>query len=299
MNDVLTVSHLTKRYGRVHALRDLTLTVGRGQIYGFLGPNGAGKTTAIRAMLGLTRPNSGTVRLFGEPLHRAALARVGALVEAPSAYPHLTGRENLEVTRRLRGADARELPEVLALVGLTDAADRPVRGYSLGMRGRLSIAAALLGRPEFLLLDEPTNGLDPQGIREVRDLIRALPERGLTVMLSSHLLAEIEQVATHVGIVADGTTRFEGTLADLRAQAHPELRVTTDQPSEAAVHLAQLGHAARVDGADVVLPDPRVSADVNEALVRAGHRVSRLAATTHTLEELFLNLVRAPEARAC
>src|SRR5215208_346254 len=220
---------LTRRFGTQLAVNNLNLSVPAGGVYGFLGPNGAGKTTAIRILLGLIRPNTGEVRLFGQPLtrnHQSLMRRVGALVEAPSLYPHLTGRENLEVTRRLLGS-ARNLIELaLATVKLTKDADRRVREYSLGMRQRLGLALALLGDPDLLILDEPTNGLDPAGIHEMRDLIRRLPaEHEITVFLSSHLLSEVEQMATDIGIIQKGNLLFEGTLENLQAEMQEHLEI--------------------------------------------------------------------------
>jgi ABC-type multidrug transport system ATPase subunit len=212
----ITTSGLTRRFGMLTAVDDLDLRVPRSSIYGFLGPNGAGKTTTIRLLLGLIRPHAGEVQLFGEPLRQrrmVLLRRVGALVESPSLYPNLTGRENLEVTRRLIGGEKAQIGQALHIVHLEDAADRRVGGYSSGMKQRLSLALALLNTPELLILDEPTNGLDPAGIQEMRDLIVRLPqEYGVTVFLSSHLLAEVEQVATHIGIIRQGRLRFQGTL---------------------------------------------------------------------------------------
>ena len=209
---------LTRRFGARVAVSDLALRVPEGGIYGFLGLNGAGKTTTIRMLLGLIRADGGSVRIFGEPFRREVLARIGALVEMPSLYAHLTGRENLEVTRRQIAAPREAIDRVLAIVGLVADANRLVREYSLGMRQRLGLALALLGSPDLLILDEPTNGLDPAGIHEMRDLIRRLPaEHGVTVFLSSHLLAEVEQVAGFIGIIHEGRMVFQGSLAELRA----------------------------------------------------------------------------------
>ncbi|NJK43592.1 MAG: ABC transporter ATP-binding protein [Pleurocapsa sp. SU_196_0] len=228
---VIGIENLEKRFGNVHAVRGVNLNVQRGQIYGFLGPNGAGKTTTIRMLLGLIRPSSGSVQVFGEPLSNRTLGRIGALVETPSAYAHLTGQENLELTRRMLNAPKANVVRSLELVGLKDAAHRTVRGYSLGMKGRLSLAAALLNDPELLILDEPTNGLDPQGIREVRDLVKSLPAQGITVLVSSHLLLEVEQIASHVGIIVAGKMRFSGTLEALRAQSQPSVAVSVNDPT--------------------------------------------------------------------
>lgn len=218
--DAVLTRGLTKRFGDVAAVTDVALEVPRRCVYGFLGLNGAGKTTTIRMLLGLVRPTRGEVDLLGFPMpgrRREALLRVGAVVEAPTVYPHLTGLENLELTRRLIGAVPASIPRVLEIVDMASAARRLVREYSTGMRQRLGVAIALLGSPELLILDEPANGLDPAGIEALRELIRALPDRmDTTVFLSSHILTEIEQVADHVGIIHEGRLALQGPLAPLR-----------------------------------------------------------------------------------
>src|SRR6187397_1428729 len=236
---------LSRLFGSQIAVADLNLLVPAAGVYGFLGPNGAGKTTAIRMLLGLIRPDAGEVRLFGQPLnsnHRALMRRVGALVEAPSLYPHLTGRENLEVTRRLLGAPRNLIDVALETIKLTRDANRRVREYSLGMRQRLGLALALLNKPELLILDEPTNGLDPAGIHEMRDLIRRLPEEfGVTVFLSSHLLSEVEQIATHIGIIHEGHLLFQGALAELQSKQQTQLTVGVKQLDAATEFLVNTG----------------------------------------------------------
>lgn len=302
---LLQAQDLQKNYGRITALKQLNLRVQGGQIYGFLGPNGAGKTTAIRIILGLTSPSGGQIQLFGQAPTIEARRNIGALVESPSAYAHLSGYDNLRILARLRNTSEQQIPDLLTRVGLNDAAKRPVRGYSLGMRGRLSIASALLGDPELLLLDEPTNGLDPSGIREVRDLIRDLPAQGHTVMLSSHLLAEIEQTATHVGIVSEGITRFEGSLEDLQSKSAGALKMSIDRPAEAQTLLTdqQLCQKMRIEDNCLYIEDPRAQqahmiADINHALVTAGYRISHLSVERHTLEDLFLKLVETTDQSA-
>src|SRR5215472_9516228 len=234
---LIQIDQVWKSYGSTPAVKGLSLRVPPKSIFGFLGPNGAGKSTTIRMMLGLQRPDRGNIRLFGKPLDADrldALARVGSLVESPSLYLHLTGRENLEVHRRLLNAPADVIDEVLETVGLAQAADRPVRGYSSGMKQRLGLAQALLGRPELLILDEPTNELDPAGIHEVRSLVRSLPKRrGVTVFLSSHLLSEVEQVATHLAIISQGRLMFEGTRQELQRRSQQLIVVEVDQPERA------------------------------------------------------------------
>ncbi len=278
------------------AVDRLDLSVERGSVYGFLGANGAGKTTTIRLLLGLIRPSRGDIRLFGAKFARASLVRVGALVESPALHPHLTGRENLEVIRRLTGRPRAAVDQALETVRLNGAASKKVAAYSLGMRQRLGLALALLGEPELLILDEPTNGLDPAGIREMRELIRRLPaERGITVFLSSHLLAEVEQIATHVGIIDRGRMLFQGALATLQCRMQPRVEIGTDRP-EAAVELlsASQFRAARSPGGGVVISGAGLdaAARANALLVGRGIAVHRLEVCAPTLEELFLEMTK-------
>lgn len=290
-----------KSYGRAPAVRNLSLRVPSRSVYGFLGPNGAGKSTTIRMILRLQRPDRGVIRLFGTPIDKAGtelFRRVGALVESPSLYPHLTGRENLEVHRRLLDIPKTTIDEALLAVDLMGPANRLVRTYSSGMKQRLGIAQALLGNPELLLLDEPTNGLDPAGIHEVRSLIRELPERrGVTVFLSSHLLAEVEQVATHVAILSLGQLKFEGTAAQLRERSRPLIVVTVDDTRRALEVLADRGIDAASSGDDVqVAAGSHQAAEINLLLVRAGIAVSALGVKYPTLEDSFLELTSQSEA---
>lgn len=296
----ITTSRLTRRFGRLTAVDGVDLAVERGSVYGFLGPNGAGKTTTIRMLLGLIHPHAGEVRLFDRPLQNGRielLRRVGALVESPSLYPHLTGRENLEVTRRLIAGKRERIGEVLRVVHLEDAADRLVRGYSTGMKQRLGLALALLGEPELLILDEPTNGLDPAGIREMREFIRRLPqEHGITVFLSSHLLNEVEQVATHVGIIDRGKLLFQGTPDGLQAQLNPQVKLGVDRPDEAARILLQAGWSVRRDGGDqlrVAVNGQSDVAMVNAQLTGGGVNVFQLSLEQPSLEDIFLDLTSA------
>lgn len=294
---IISTAGLTRRFGNLTAVDGLELAVPRGSIYGFLGPNGAGKTTTIRLLLGLIEPDAGAVQLFGTPLtrHRLALLRqVGALVETPSLYPHLTGRENLEILRRLRSTTRANLDYVLHLVGLAEAANRCVKEYSLGMRQRLGLACALLGDPDLLILDEPTNGLDPAGIYEMRDFICRLPrELGVTVFLSSHLLNEVEQMATHIGIIQAGRLRFQGTPEALRAQVEQQVALGVDQPQRAKELLKQAGWQVKSNGAHRIVVAANGQSDaalLNAQLVRGGINVYHLNLEQPTLEELFLQM---------
>jgi ABC-2 type transport system ATP-binding protein len=288
---------LTRRFGTQLAVDDLNLLAPEAGVYGFLGPNGAGKTTTIRMLLGLIRPDAGEVRLFGAPLAaaRPPLTRmVGALVETPSLYPHLTGRENLEATRRLLGAPRGLIDGALEIVKLAQDAHRRVREYSMGMRQRLGLALALLNKPRMLILDEPTNGLDPAGIHEMRDLIRRLPaEFGASIFLSSHLLGEVEQIASHIGIIHHGRLLFQGTLAELQARRQERLTIGVNQPELAMRRLTDAGWSAqkRDDGLLTVSAATRdAAALINSLLVNQGLEVFHIALAQASLEDIFLTL---------
>jgi len=292
---------LTKRFrGGQVAVDRLDLAVPRGAVFGFLGPNGSGKTTTIRMLLGLIRPTSGSHSLLGLPMPDRAgtvLPRVGALVEGPAFHPYLSGRDNL---RRLDAADRtadpatekRRIEEALDRVGLLAAARKRYRNYSLGMRQRLAIAAGLLQPRELLILDEPTNGLDPQGTREVRSLISELAGGGATVMLSTHLLAEVEQICTHVGVMHIGKLITQGTIADLRNSTTPRARVETTATADAVATLTRLGLAevlAEPGAATALLgqvPPEKVVAE----LVHDGVPVRSFAVVAPALEDVFVSL---------
>ena len=288
---------LTRRFGPRTAVDQVSMTVPARSIYGFLGRNGAGKTTTLRLLLGLLHPDAGTVRIDGIDLSAdriAAARRVGALLEAHGFYAHLSGRENLDLARRLLGLRAAELDRVLAAVDLLEHGKRRVADYSLGMRQRLGLARAMLGAPPVLLLDEPTNGLDPEGIADMRRFLRELPDRtGATVLVSSHLLGEIEHVATHVGILSEGRLVLEGALVELRRGLGTEVVVGTD-------NLPRACDIGRAHGFDVELRDDTVvarlrpdeetrsaSAALNRVLCVAGVRVHALALRERSLETLY------------
>jgi ABC-2 type transport system ATP-binding protein len=289
-------SHLAKRFGAHAAVAGIGLSVPTGAIYGFLGANGAGKTTTIRMMLGLMRPSAGSVRIFGHDVQRdrVATARAtGALLEARATYDHLTGHENLDITRRLLSLPPSEIDRVLAMVDLRHAANRKVGQYSLGMRQRLGLARALIGSPRLLVLDEPMNGLDPDGIADMRRTIRSLPDAaGVTVFLSSHLLAEVEQVATHIGLMESGKLVVQGTLADLLSHAAPALRLRTGNDARARALLAEAGIAADVEEAGLILPDhggADEAAAIARMLVGAGLDLRALTPRPPDLEALYLS----------
>jgi ABC-type multidrug transport system ATPase subunit len=288
---MIRTTGLTKRYGPVLAVDRIDLDVREGDVYGFLGANGSGKTTTVRMLLGLVLATSGEAEVLGRPMPRSwasVLPDVGTLVEGPAAYGHLSGRANLalfdatgKAPRRTR---RRRVGEALEQVGLTTAADRRVRGYSLGMRQRLGLAAALLRSPRLLVLDEPTNGLDPQGIREVRDLLLRLNGTGTTIFLSSHLLAEVEQLCTRVGVLDRGRLVVQD---DLDALQGPTGRTVVRTPDPEAAHALLDGRVERRDGDRLVVrvEDP---AAVNAVLVGAGLRVTELHAERRGLEQVVL-----------
>lgn len=293
---VIETSNLTRRFGRRVSVNNLDLRVPKGEIYGFLGPNGAGKTTTIRMLLGLIRPTSGEIRIFEQNLRGhelEILKKIGSLVEAPSYYAHLTGLQNLRIIAKMLGLPERRIVEALDMVRLSKDAHRPVKGYSLGMRQRLGIAMALIAKPELLILDEPTNGLDPAGIQEIRELITRMPrDYGVTVLVSSHLLSEVEQMATHVGIIQQGSLIFQDSLPALTARSMPQLRIETDDARNAANTLRQLGWDAKADQDAVVIPtvDRPQSAAVVEVLVQSRYPVYRVTEDRKTLEDIFLEL---------
>ncbi|MBW4705387.1 MULTISPECIES: ABC transporter ATP-binding protein [unclassified Micromonospora] len=292
MNLPVQTEALTKRYGGLTAVRDLDLTVRAGEVYGFLGPNGAGKTTTLRMLLGLVRPSTGAVRLFGRTPGAGWLAGVGALIEGPAFYPYLSGRENLRVLARLAGVGADRVDAVLGLVDLADRAGDRYAGYSLGMKQRLGVAAALLKDPPLLILDEPTNGLDPAGMADMRTLIRRLGAAGRTVLVSSHLLGEVEQVCDRVGVLARGALVAEGSVAELRGAAG--LRLLADPLDEAAARARELVGVDRVrivDGGLELSVEPERAAWLNTELVGAGLAVRELRPRERDLEEVFFDLV--------
>jgi ABC-2 type transport system ATP-binding protein len=290
------VRGLVKRYGELTAVDGVDLTVEVGDVYGYLGPNGAGKTTSLRMMLGLIRPTSGTVALFGRDPQASvrALDGVAGFVEAPTFYPYMTGRRNLELLAAYDGygASAR-IDESLDTVELSDRASDRVGGYSHGMRQRLGIAAALLRDPKLLILDEPATGLDPAGMRDMRVLIRRLAEHGITVVLSSHLLPEVEELCNRVAIVQHGRIVYEGRIADLKRSAGTTYRLsTTDDERALAVCRAQHGvRDLRSDeGRISFTADEEAVAALSQALVEAGALIRALVPGTATLEDLFFSL---------
>ena len=295
---IIETHHLSKKYGSVLRVSDLSLRVPEGCIYGFLGPNGAGKSTTLKMILGLVRPTGGDISVFGLPMSSRRrlriLKQVGSLIESPSYYGHLTGEENLRIVQTMRGVPAQHIQEVLEIVRLADQKNKRVAHYSLGMKQRLGLAAALLGYPKLLILDEPTNGLDPAGIQEMRELIKALPARfGMTVLVSSHLLSEIDQMADHVGIIREGELVFQDSLAALHSRSKHHLSLRTNDNARAQA-LLQERHLYASDEGDGYLTLPLLSDDTTMALVQLmnaqGVGVLRLEERQKSLEDIFLEL---------
>jgi lantibiotic transport system ATP-binding protein len=292
---ILETNGLTKKFGKRSAVENVDLRLAKGEIYGFLGPNGAGKTTTIRMLLGLARPTGGTIQIFGKDLKKEKLQilrKVGSLVEYPSYYGHLTAIENLEALRRILEVPKSRIDEVLAIVRLSKEAKRPVKGFSLGMKQRLGIAAALLASPELLILDEPTNGLDPSGILEIRELIKSMPaQHGMTILVSSHLLSEIDQMATQVGIISKGSMIFQDSIHVLRQKANSQIAITVNETEKAWRALLSNGIQAEKEREHLLLDgtDTQVAAAV-ETLVRHDVSVYRVQEQRKTLEDIFLEL---------
>ncbi|MFI6763272.1 ATP-binding cassette domain-containing protein [Micromonospora sp. NPDC050417] len=297
---VVSTDRLTKRYGGRTAVDSVSLTVRRGEVYGFLGPNGAGKTTTLRLLLGLIRPTSGTARVLGHrPGAPAATARTGALIEGPGFYPYLSGRDNLRVMAHYRGLTRNDVDLALARVDLTSHRRSAFRSYSLGMKQRLGVAAALLGNPELLVLDEPTNGLDPAGMADLRQLLVDLAGQGQTVLISSHLLGEVQEICDRVGVIRDGRLITESTVAEVRGTGSLHVRA---EPTGIALAVAARivgDHAVtltvqgiRIDG------DTSLAPGIAKALVGQGVLLHELRVAERTLEEVFFELTTNASAPA-
>ena len=295
--NIIETHDLCKQYGNALRVAHLDLDVPEGSVYGFLGPNGAGKSTTLKMILGLVRPTAGSIRVLGKSMDSknrlAVLRQVGSLIESPSYYGHLTGEENLRIVQTLRGVPEKNIREVLQIVRLDGQRGKKVAHYSLGMKQRLGLAAALLGYPKLLILDEPTNGLDPAGIQEMRELICSLPARfGMTVLVSSHLLSEIDQMADHVGIIREGELVFQDTLETLHRHSRHNLALRTGD-NEGALKLL---HQSRVPCAQeedyILLPrlDDPDAAKLVRYLIGHGVDVLRLEERQKSLEDIFLEL---------
>ncbi len=301
---IIQTQHLNYRYGRQLAVEEVKLEVPAGTIYGFLGPNGAGKSTTIKLLLGLLRPTSGHIQLFGQDMRhhrRRILARVGALIEAPALYGELTARENLRWMNQLFRRGEQRIDEILELIDLAKAARKKVKRFSMGMKQRLGIGMALFHDPDLLILDEPVNGLDPAGIHEMRSLFHRLQQEGKTLLISSHILSEVEKTASHVGIIHQGAIRFQGTIAEMRSTLQPSVLLQTNQ-NERAASVLQTGGWEIIDhddsGLKVAAKEGPEFHHLLSALFGSGIEILSAQPATGTLEDYFMKLTRAPEAAA-
>ena len=295
--NIVETRGLCKQYGQAMRVKQLNLSVPEGAVYGFLGPNGAGKSTTLKMVLGLARPTAGEITVFGKPVNSrnriAILKQVGSLIESPSYYGHLTGEENLRIVQTLRGAPERDIKEVLSIVRLDGQKGKQVAHYSLGMKQRLGLAAALLGFPKLLILDEPTNGLDPAGIQEMRELICSLPGQfGMTVVVSSHLLSEIDQMADHVAIIREGELVFQDTLEALHGRSRHHLALRTTNNAVARSLLAQRDIRCTEEEGYLILPilSDEIAAQLTRFLAENRLGVVRLEERQKSLEDIFLEL---------
>jgi ABC-type multidrug transport system ATPase subunit len=298
-NLIIETQRLTHRFANAEvAVNDVNLHVPEGSIYGFLGPNGAGKTTTLKLILGLLRKQSGHILVFGKPLETnrvESLKRIGSLIESPSLYGHLTAIENLQVWQKVYGCSASRIQDVLQLVGLPHVGKKVTSQFSLGMKQRLAIAVALLHNPSLLVLDEPTNGLDPNGIIEMREMLRTLSQQhGITILISSHLLAEIEKLVTDVGVINKGKLMFQGPLPTLmEMQQSTGVQLETNQPEKTIAVLIKLGLAAERKNGLLILQNLSKErlAEINKALVHESIDVYRIAPIQNDLESIFMDMV--------
>ncbi len=295
--NLIETTNLTKQYGKNRCVNSLHMQVPKGAVYGFLGPNGAGKSTTLKMILGLAKPTAGSITLFGTPVNEKnrikLLADTGSLIESPSYYGHLTGEENLHILQTLKGCPKEDIDEVLRIVRLNDARKKKVNHYSLGMKQRLGLAAALLGFPKLLILDEPTNGLDPAGIQEMRELICSLPSTyGITVVVSSHLLSEIDQMADHVGIIRKGELVYQDTLEALHSHAKQQIALRTDQPAIVISLLHQDGIEVTKEDDYLLLPmiEDDYIAHFCRLLIAQNVSLYRVEKREKSLEDIFLSL---------
>lgn len=292
---IVATDNLSKEYDGVYRVQELDIRIKEGDIYGFLGPNGAGKSTTMKMLLGLVKPTSGTIEIMGKPFNeknlRDILASVGSLIESPSYYGHLTGRENMEIIRRLLDLPKKNIEEAVHIVRMENQMEKKVKNYSLGMKQRLGIAMALARFPKLLILDEPTNGLDPAGIEEMRELIKMLPKQyGMTVMISSHILSEIDQMATVVGIINQGCLIFQERMSVLDMQREPQIILRTSDNNHAFQLLKKTNPQRTTDGLQIgALTDEQTGAVV-QCLCSNGISVYRVEEHRESLEDIFLNL---------
>lgn len=294
METILSIKNLNKRYGSLQALKDVSFTIQKGHVYGILGPNGSGKSTTLGIVLNVVNKTSGEYSWFGGSMEtHEALKKVGAIIERPNFYPYMTAKENLELVCKIKGINYSKVQEKLEIVGLVDRKDSKFSTFSLGMKQRLAIASALLNDPEILILDEPTNGLDPQGIHQIRDIIRLIASQGTTILLASHLLDEVEKVCTHVLVLRKGEILYSGLVGGMSKNAN-FLELQSDDNSilmEALQHLPNLESAEIVDGKVIVYSKTEINPGfVNKFLADKNIYLNHLAVRKNSLEEQFLEL---------
>jgi ABC-2 type transport system ATP-binding protein len=294
LETILTIEHLNKRFGQVHAVNNVSLEINKGNVYGILGPNGSGKSTTLGIVLNVVNKTSGTFQWFGGTMEtHDALKKVGAIIERPNFYPYMTAQENLELVCKIKGTPYSKVIEKLEIVGLLDRKDSKFRTFSLGMKQRLAIASALLNDPEILILDEPTNGLDPQGIRQIRDIIKHIASLGTTILLASHLLDEVEKVCSHVLVLRKGQVLYSGKVDGMISNEgffelqSDDLTVLKNALSK----ISAIDHFTEEDGKlTAYLKQPLEARDLNKLLVEQNIYLNHLVKRKHSLEEQFLEL---------
>lgn len=297
MENIITTKGLSKQYGSIYRVKDVDLNIKEGSIFGFLGPNGAGKSTTLKMILGLVKPTNGSIEVFGKQLNSknrlSILKNVGSLIESPSYYGHLTGEENLKIMQKLLDVPDKNLREALRIVRLEGQKGKKVQHYSLGMKQRLGIAAAIMGFPKLLILDEPTNGLDPAGIQEIRELIISFPQTyGMTVVVSSHILSEIDQMANSVGIIKEGELVFQDSMISLHKKSKQHIAIRTLNNAAAKEVLASKGIKAKLEDNFLLFENSTdvQASEYNRLIVESGIGVIRLEEHRENLEDIFLKL---------
>ncbi|GAB1395542.1 ABC transporter ATP-binding protein [Saprospiraceae bacterium] len=292
METVLELNNLTKVFGKITAVDSLSFSVNKGDIYGILGPNGSGKSTTLGMVLNVVNPTSGSWKWFGEEPQQEHLKRIGAIIERPNFYPYLTATQNLKIVAKIKNANPNNIEHKLRTVGLYDRKDSVFSTYSLGMKQRLAIAAALLNDPEILILDEPTNGLDPQGIRDIRDIIRQIAIGGTTILLASHLLDEVEKVCSHVVVIKNGKKLYSGKVDEMTA-SYGYIEVNADNRILLLQKLGELGFTKiqqEKDFIKLILESETDTRSLNETLFKSGVTLTHLVKRKNTLEEQFIEL---------
>lgn len=295
METILSIHRLSKRYGHIQAVKELTLEVQRGQVFGILGPNGSGKSTTLGMVLNLVRPDSGSYTWFGLPPAKESRKRIGAVIETANFFPYLSARQNLEIVAKVKDFDNSDIDRVLTITGLYDRRKDKFKTYSFGMKQRLALASALLNQPEVLILDEPTNGLDPQGIAQIRDIIRAVAKEGITIILASHLLDEVQKICSHVAVLNKGNTLFSGKVDNVLAVSDSFELAASDTAALTEALEKFPGFVSMIPKDDMILAifSPDITpARVNDYLFHQGITLTHLADRKRTLEQHFLELLK-------